>query len=1138
MQPSKRSASLFRIFAIAVFALFGTGALTTTAGCGGASGLDGDAGIGDTTDASVDATRDSTTPVADGSLANDAADAGDAKKADASDGEAGADGGDASVKRYTVGGSVSGLLGRSLILQVNGGDDLTVNTNGTFAFTTPIASGSTFEVTVSASPTMPSQECAVTNGSGTMGSANVTNVAITCSTRAFTVGGTVSGIAGMGLVLQNGAESITLSANGPFTFTTPVASGAMFAVAATAQPTFPSQLCTVTGGTGTVGAANVTSVVVNCSVNTYTLSGTISGLEGSVVLQHNMGQEVTVTSNGTFSFPMPLASGSTYTVTVRSQPSAPAQTCNVLGGSGTVLNSNVSGVFVVCVTDRHSIGGTISGLSGSVVLQNGSDNLTVTANGSFTFAQRPQSGETYAVSVALQPSAPSQICTVSGGSGTVSATDVDNVQVVCVTRSFRVSGTVSGLTGTGLVLQNNATDDTLVMNTATSFSFTNEVPSGSPFAVTVLTQPSGPTQTCSVSGGSGAIGSSDVTGVVVNCNTNTFTVGGTISGLVGTVVLQNGTDTLTATSNGSFSFSRPLASGVNYAVSVVTQPSGPTQSCVVSSGTGSVGGANVASVAVVCTTVNVTVGGTVSGLASGATVVLQNNGGSGLTVSGNTTFTFPTQASGTPYSITVATQPNTPRQTCVVANGGGTTGGVAVTNVSVSCTTNTYRVGGTVSGVASIGLVLQNNGGDDIPLGANGVFLFPTAIASGSTYAVTVRSQPSSPAQTCTVTAGSGTVTASDVNSVQVSCATNSYTVGGTVTGLEGNLVLQNNGGAQVLPVSTGTFAFPAVPSGSIYNVSILSNPTMKSQSCQIVSGAVGVVGGADVTSIAITCTTNVFTISGTVSGLQGAGPVVLQNNLGDNLSVANDGSFAFPLPVLSGNTFSVSVLSTPSISVRCTASNASGTVGSVGVSNVAITCSLFSSCRELLAAEPLAASGVYPLSVSGTRYGALCDMSFDGGGWTQVYDQDTRVSPGFYPNATWEAGVNRLAPTGGLYSILNLLDGLKGTSPTFEFRLEWPTPPQTGSVQWKQTENPLASSAPPTITDLVESPNAQMGCGAFQGLARSLVAPALLKGDSDDLCFWFAVGTSQSYGNGIPGFNNPGNVLGTVQARLWVRTN
>lgn len=82
-----------------------------------------------------------------------------------------------------------------------------------------------------------------------------------------------------------------------------------------------------------------------------------------------------------------------------------------------------------------------------------------------------------------------------------------------------------------------------------------------------------------------------------------------------------------------------------------------------------------------------------------------------------------------------------------------------------------YTIGGTVSGLAGSGLVLLDNGGNNLALSAAGAFTFSEALAKGATYLVTVWTQPSSPAQTCVVTNGSGTVGAANVTNVAVVCA-------------------------------------------------------------------------------------------------------------------------------------------------------------------------------------------------------------------------------------------------------------------------------------------------------------------------------------------------------------------------------
>jgi hypothetical protein len=279
---------------------------------------------------------------------------------------------------------------------------------------------------------------------------------------------------------------------------------------------------------------------------TFTIGGTVSGLSGTgLVLQDNGGDSLSLSANGAFTFATALASGSAYSVAVSTQPSSPAQTCAVTNGSGTAV-ANVTNVQVACTTTpTFTIGGMVSGLSGTgLVLQdNGDDNLTVSANGSFVFAKAVASGGTYDVTVHTQPSNPAQTCSVTNGSGKASA-NVTNVQVTCAdTPTFTIGGTVSGLTGSGLVLQDNGDDD-LTVSASGPFTFSAALTSGSDYDVTVLTQPSNPVQTCTVTHGTGKA-TANVTNVVVACGgaaaVNEWTWEGGCDANTGTCLAQSPT---------------------------------------------------------------------------------------------------------------------------------------------------------------------------------------------------------------------------------------------------------------------------------------------------------------------------------------------------------------------------------------------------------------------------------------------------------------------------------------------------------------------------------------------------------------------------------------------------------------------
>jgi len=162
-----------------------------------------------------------------------------------------------------------------------------------------------------------------------------------------TIGGAVFGLAGSGLVLaDNGASKTAIAASGPFTFAAAVAGGATYNVTVSSQPSAPSQMCAVKNASGMVGGSKITNVVVTCTTSTFTVGGTVSGVDvNGLALQNNGGSALAVTS-GLFKFPTPIASGSTYAVTAVTQPTG--EGCVISNGSGTVGSSDVTTVSVNC----------------------------------------------------------------------------------------------------------------------------------------------------------------------------------------------------------------------------------------------------------------------------------------------------------------------------------------------------------------------------------------------------------------------------------------------------------------------------------------------------------------------------------------------------------------------------------------------------------------------------------------------------------------------------------------------------------------------------------------------------------------------------------------------------------------------
>jgi len=249
-------------------------------------------------------------------------------------------------------------------------------------------------------------------------------------------------------------------------------------------------------------------------------------------------------------------------------------------------------------------------------------------------------------------------------------------------RAYSLAGSVSGLSASGLVLQNNGSDDLTLAANATSFQFVGLLVAGGDYNVTVSAQPTG--LTCTVSHGAGANVNAPVSNVSITCNPVTYTIAGTITGLTsgGLVLQNNGADNLIAAANATtFEFSTPVAAGSGYSVTPFSQPAGLT--CTVSHGMGTHVNANVSSISVTCSASSFTVGGTVTGLTAGG-LVLQDNGGDNLAIAANATaFAFAAPvAYGSAYAATVLTQPA--GQICSVSAGAGVA--VAdVTAVKVTC---------------------------------------------------------------------------------------------------------------------------------------------------------------------------------------------------------------------------------------------------------------------------------------------------------------------------------------------------------------------------------------------------------------------------------------------------------------------
>jgi len=169
-----------------------------------------------------------------------------------------------------------------------------------------------------------------------------------------------------------------------------------------------------------------------------------------------------------------------------------------------------------------------------------------------------------------------------------------------------------------------------------------------------------------------------------------------------------------------------------------------------------------------------------------------------------------------------------------------------------------FTIGGTISGLGNQGLVLQNDGGDDIHVTAGATsFSFPNSISYGTNYNVTIKTQPDH--MTCVVANPIGSAGHTTSINVVITCSQNSYILSGSVIGYSGDgLTLVNGSSSGTIAVAKGAtgFALPAkIAVGDAYGLSVLTQPSNPTQTCTFDAGTnTGVMGDADRSNVVLRC--------------------------------------------------------------------------------------------------------------------------------------------------------------------------------------------------------------------------------------------------------------------------------------------
>ncbi|PHV05197.1 hypothetical protein CSQ96_22460 [Janthinobacterium sp. BJB412] len=168
-------------------------------------------------------------------------------------------------------------------------------------------------------------------------------------------------------------------------------------------------------------------------------------------------------------------------------------------------------------------------------------------------------------------------------------------------------------------------------------------------------------------------------------------------------------------------------------------------------------------------------------------------------------------------------------------------------------------LGGRISGLTQPGMVLKNGSWEAKPAAGDGFFQFAELIADDKDFFIEIAKQPDN--SKCTIINNRNKANTYTVSQTEVTCVTDSYALGGTVTGLDagdGSLVLTNgkDSAAVPAPATAGApvkFSLPMVMVGAAYGVTVLTRPLGSAKNCVISKGN-GVMRTSAIDDVTVVC--------------------------------------------------------------------------------------------------------------------------------------------------------------------------------------------------------------------------------------------------------------------------------------------
>lgn len=190
-------------------------------------------------------------------------------------------------------------------------------------------------------------------------------------------------------------------------------------------------------------SSNINAIQDNNTLE-YSLGGNVTGLVGDGFAIVNNSEVLSIAANAqNFRFTNKLKKGDAYRIDIKSYPASPLQACSISNATGIVQSSDILNIEIICMAG-FLVSGTVSGLTGNLVLHlNGSNDLTISANGVFTPFSKPiASLNSYSVTVKTHPT--NQVCYISQGDGIVASSNITNIEIQCTNGNLPPGPLVGG----------------------------------------------------------------------------------------------------------------------------------------------------------------------------------------------------------------------------------------------------------------------------------------------------------------------------------------------------------------------------------------------------------------------------------------------------------------------------------------------------------------------------------------------------------------------------------------------------------------------------------------------------------------------------------------------------------------------